>query len=51
MNAMKEHMMPHIANNSIVNSINTLKGEYGEKMQEPNGVIHNDESLLSLSSI
>ncbi|MGL9719093.1 MAG: hypothetical protein ACR5K9_11065 [Wolbachia sp.] len=41
--AMKEHMMPHMANDSIVNSINTLRGEYGEKIPEPNGIIHNDE--------
>jgi hypothetical protein len=41
--AMKEHMMPHMANDSIVDSINTLKGEYGEKIPEPNGVIRSDE--------
>ncbi|WCR58628.1 MAG: hypothetical protein PG978_000042 [Wolbachia endosymbiont of Ctenocephalides felis wCfeF] len=43
MSAMKEHMMPHMANDSIVDSINTLKGEYGEKIPEPNSVIRNDE--------
>jgi hypothetical protein len=32
-----------MANDSIVNSINTLKGEYGQKIPEPNGIIHNDE--------
>ncbi|MBV2146075.1 hypothetical protein [Wolbachia endosymbiont (group A) of Sympetrum striolatum] len=42
-NAMKEHMMPHMANDSIIDSINTLKDKYGEKIPEPNGVIHNDE--------
>lgn len=41
-NAMMEHMMPHMFHHSIIDSINTLKGKYGEKIPEPNGVIHND---------
>ncbi|QOD37962.1 hypothetical protein [Candidatus Wolbachia massiliensis] len=51
MSAMKEHMMPHMANNSIVDSINTLKGEYGEKIPEPNSVIHNDEFVKFIQYI
>ncbi|MGL9731710.1 MAG: hypothetical protein ACR5KX_02730 [Wolbachia sp.] len=43
MSAMKEHMMPNISNDSIVDTINTLKGEYGEKIPEPNSIICNNE--------
>ncbi|WP_250295141.1 hypothetical protein [Wolbachia endosymbiont of Oedothorax gibbosus] len=50
-NAMKEHMMPHMANGSIIDSINTLKDKYGEKIPEPNGVIHNDEFVKFIKYI
>ncbi|MDM8335377.1 hypothetical protein [Wolbachia pipientis] len=40
-----------MANDSIIDSINTLKGKYGKKIPEPKGVIHNDELVESIKYI